>query len=232
MKQIFHRIALLILIACMFGAVSAQWTQVGSDINGEAAGDFVDAVAMSSDGRRVIIGAPGNDGSFALAGHARVFEEIAGAWVQVGSDIDGEAANDLSSSFVAISGDGTHVAVTAAQNDGNGNASGHARIFEEVAGVWIQIGSDIDGLAANDLLQSVELSFDGSRVVVGSPGNDLGGNGVGLVRVFEDVAGVWTQVGSNLLGEDLDDAYGCEVSMSSNGQRIAISSSKDRKSVV
>ena len=42
---------------------SGTWTQVGADIDGEAAWDkFGTSVSMSSDGTRVAIGATGNDG--------------------------------------------------------------------------------------------------------------------------------------------------------------------------
>ena len=48
---------------------SGTWTQVGDDIDGEAANDRSGySVSMSSDGTRVAIGAPSND-----AGHVRVY---------------------------------------------------------------------------------------------------------------------------------------------------------------
>ena len=54
------------------------------------------SVSMSSDGTRVAIGAKYNDGIGSNAGHVRVYSESGGTWTQVGSDIDGEAANDYS----------------------------------------------------------------------------------------------------------------------------------------
>ena len=42
------------------------------------------------------------------------------AWTQVGADIDGEAADDLSGFSVSLSSDGTRVAIGAYLNDGNG----------------------------------------------------------------------------------------------------------------
>ena len=54
---------------------SGTWTQVGADIDGEAAGDRSGrSVSMSSDGTRVAIGAPYNDGT----GHVRVYAESGG----------------------------------------------------------------------------------------------------------------------------------------------------------
>lgn len=51
------------------------WAQSGLDLIGEANGDsFGDSVAMSSDGSRIVAGAPRNDGGGSDAGHVRVFE--------------------------------------------------------------------------------------------------------------------------------------------------------------
>ena len=72
--------------------VTAQWIQLGNDIEGEAAGDYSGySVAFSSDGSRVAVGAIANEAS---AGHVRVYDYTGGSWSQVGADIDGEAAND------------------------------------------------------------------------------------------------------------------------------------------
>ena len=52
------------------------------------------SVSLSSDGRRVAIGAYLNDGNGSSSGHVRIYDYNGSAWVQVGADIDGEAAND------------------------------------------------------------------------------------------------------------------------------------------
>ena len=52
-----------------------------------------------------------------------------GVWVQVGADIDGETAYDNSGYSVAMNSSGYAVTIGAAGNDGNGDGSGHARVF-------------------------------------------------------------------------------------------------------
>ena len=47
--------------------------------------------------------------------------------MQVGADIDGEAADDSSGFSVSLSGDGSTVAVGTPFNSGNGFWSGHVR---------------------------------------------------------------------------------------------------------
>ena len=54
--------------------ISGTWTQLGSDIDGESAGDYSGvAVSLSSDGSTVAIGAMLNGGNGADAGHVRVY---------------------------------------------------------------------------------------------------------------------------------------------------------------
>src|SRR5690606_20058757 len=106
------------------------------------------------------------------SGHVRVYENISGVWTQIGQDIDGEAAGDISGFSVALSSDGSIVAIGARFNSGNGVNSGHVRIYENVLGIWTQIGNDIDGEATGDMSgSSVSLSSDGTIVAIGAPYN-------------------------------------------------------------
>ena len=108
-----------------------NWSQVGADIDGEAADDWPGvSVSMSSDGTRVAIGAMYNDGTGDKAGHVRVYSESGGTWTQVGADIDGEAADDWSGFSVSMSSDGTRVAIGAPYNDGTGTDAGHVRVYD------------------------------------------------------------------------------------------------------
>ena len=208
--------------------ISGTWTQIGSDIDGEAARDQSGiAVSLSSDGSTVAIGAHYNDGNGTNAGHVRVYKNISGTWTQLGSDIDGEAANDQSGVSVSLSSDGSIVAIGAWSNDGNGTNAGHVRIYKNISGTWTQIGSDIDGEAANDFSGSVSLSSDGSTVAIGAfNNNDSKGTNAGHVRVYENdngvYNGVWTQLGSDIDGESAGDCYGGAVSLSSDGSTVAI----------
>ena len=71
------------------------------------------------------------------SGHERVFRNVDDDWVQVGSNIDGEAAGDNSGISVSISADGDVVAIGAYINNGNGGGSGHVRVK------LLEIGLDI-----------------------------------------------------------------------------------------
>ena len=87
----------------------------------------------------------------------------------------------MSGYSVSLSSDGTTVAIGAHCNDGNGENSGHVRIYawNSTTSAWEQQGADIDGEAAVDYSgRSVSLSSDGTTVAIGANGND--GNGTQL----------------------------------------------------
>ena len=205
--------------------IDGTWTQVGQDIDGEAANDFSGrSVSLSSDGSVVAVGAPSNEGNGILAGHARIYQNINGIWVQIGQDIDGEAALDLFGWPVSLSSNGLVVAIGASRNDGNGESSGHVRIYQNINGTWTQIGQDIDGEAAFDFSgRSVSLSSDGSVVAIGAFFNDGNDNEeAGHVRIYQNIDGTWTQVGQDIDGEAASDQSGLSVSLSSDGVVVAI----------
>jgi Flp pilus assembly pilin Flp len=213
----------------VFKNVDDDWTQIGNVIDGEAAGDESGiSVSLSSDGTIVAIGATKNDGTGTNAGHVRVFKNLSGIWTQIGSDIDGEAADDWSGSSVSLSSDGTIVAIGARLNDGTDLAAGHVRVFRNVDNVWTQIGSDIDGEAVIDRSGfSVSLSSDGTIVAIGGKYNSGIGTEAGHVRVFKNVDNVWTQIGSDIDGEAAGDRSGSSVSLSSDGKVVAIGAIKN-----
>jgi hypothetical protein len=200
------------------------WTQVGADIEGEAARDESgESVALSADGTVVAIGAPGNDGNGSHSGHVRVYQNIGGVWTQVGADIDGEATNDRSGSRVSLSADGSVVAIGAPHNKGNGSDAGHVRVYQNIEGSWTQVGADIDGEAAGDLSgYSVSLSANGTVVAIGAYHNDGNSNRAGHVRVYQNIAAAWTQIGADIDGEADGDRSGTSVSLSADGTVVAI----------
>ena len=169
----------------IFSIHTFSQTQLGSYIDGEAANDQSGySVSLSSDGTIVAIGARDNDGTGSSnAGHTRIYQYSGGSWIQLGSDIDGEANDDLSGWSVSLSSDGTIVAIGARDNDGTGSRSnaGHTRIYQYNGVSWSQLGNDIDGEAAGDYAGwSVSLSSDGTKVAIGAYRNGV--NGINAVN--------------------------------------------------
>ena len=127
-------ISIAFLIMFIGGGRGFAQVQLGSDIDGEVAYDNSGwSVSINSDGDRVAIGAPYNDGSFNNAGHVRVYEYSGSSWSKLGSDIDGEAAGDESGYSVSMNSDGDRVAIGATLNDGSDPDAGHVRVYALIA---------------------------------------------------------------------------------------------------
>ena len=105
-------------------------TQIGLDIDGQAAGDESGIPAISNDGSFVAIGGLYNDNNGNQSGHVRVYQYDGANWIQRGQDIDGEASEDDSGGAVSLNSDGSVLAIGARSNDGNGADSGHVRVYD------------------------------------------------------------------------------------------------------
>lgn len=201
--------------------IANTWTQVGNTIEGYAAQDLSGgSVTLSFDGSLVSIGATGNE---ADTGHVRVYKNIDGTWTKEGADIDGDAVDDLSGISESLSAIGNVVAIGAPNNNENGINTGHVKVFRNISGTWTQIGEDIEGENSEDLSGgSLSLSSDGSMVAVGATGNDDNGNNAGQVRLYQNIQGNWTQVGVDINGVSTQDYSGLGISLSSDGNVVAI----------
>lgn len=209
---------------------SSSWVQRGSDIFGEADDDFSgSSVSLSAIGNTVVIGAPNNADNGTNSGHVRIYDWNTGtsAWVQRGSDINGEAAEDFSGSAVKLSSDANTVAIGAPNNDGNGVNSGQVRIYDWNTGTsaWVQRGLDINGEAGGDFSgTAVSLSASGNTVAIGAHWNDGSGNNCGHVRIYDWNTGTsaWVQRGTDINGEAAWDEFGNSLALSTNGNTIII----------
>lgn len=201
-----------------------QWEQIGSDIEGEHEGDKSGlAVSISADGSRIALGAPYNGNNGEYAGTVRVYMFDGIDWVQLGTDINGEAANDYSGSSIVLSADGNRIAIGAHNNDGNGINAGHVRVYDFKGTDWLQLGEDIDGLQSQELSgKAIALSADGTRIAIGAPQNEDMGVAAGQVRVYNLEDNNWLLFGTVLSGDEMDDKAGSSVAISANGDRIAI----------
>ncbi|MGB2055496.1 MAG: flagellin [Porticoccaceae bacterium] len=206
--------------------VTGAWIQRGADIDGEAAEDKSGAgLFISADGNTVVIGADHNDDGGSNSGHVRIFDWDGSSWTQRGSDIPGEATNNNSGGpgSVGLSQDKNTLIIGAHYNAGSGAFSGHARVYHWNGSSWVQQGSDIDSEAAGDTFgDAVAVSDDGQTIAVGAPENDGSGSRAGHVRVFDWNGTTWSQRGVDIDGEAAGDRSGESLSISSDGNSIAI----------
>ena len=215
-----------------------SWIQMGQDIKGYVPHDNTGySVSLNSDGSIIAIGATQST-FFGLAnphpGYVRIFQFKNNTWTQIGQDIDGEAAYDLSGYSVSLSDDGNIVGIGAFKNDGDINnpkmTSGHVRIYQFKNNSWIQIGQDIDGEFSNDTSGfSVSLNSNGNIIAIGAPfggggTGPQGAGGAGSVRIYQNINNSWIKIGEDIDGENNDDMSGYSISINADGSIIAIGS--------
>jgi hypothetical protein len=167
--------------ACVFekDPFKQLYNQIGYDLRGETRGDqFGYSLAMSADGTTVVVSAIKNHGNGADSGHARVYQKDSSTqtYQQFGPDINGQAEFDRFGSSLALSADGTILAVGAVRNNGSGTSSGQVHIYQKDSAnqLYRQIGPAIQGKAPGDLFGwTLTMSTDGAMVAAGAIHNNL-----------------------------------------------------------
>ncbi len=219
--------------AWIFTKSGGVWSQQGSKLVGTGSVGKPEqgtSVALSADGNTALIGGPFDN---AQKGAVWVFKRTGGVWAQVGSKLVGTGAVGFGSwagISVDLSADGSTAVV-----GGNRDNSyvGAAWVFTESGGTWTQQGSKLVGTGAvgmSDQGWRVAISPDGSTILVGGSGDDLGN---GATWVFVNSAGVWSQQGGKLVGGSAaSPAYqGSAVSLSYSGDTAIVGGHADNASV-
>jgi uncharacterized repeat protein (TIGR02543 family) len=145
-------------------------------------------------------------------------------WTQLGSDINGRSSGDTLGEAVALSNDGSTVAVGAPRNDTNANNSGQVRVHSWNGTTWTQLGSDINGRSSGDTLGwSVATSSDGKTIAIGAMFADIGSTpDAGYVQIHTLIGTSWSQRGNNILGQEIGEWSGESVALSSDGSVVAV----------
>ena len=196
------------------------WTQLGSDIDGDAVGDFFGlSVALNGDGTIVAGGATDWDASGGdNNGLVRVYTYTGSQWTQLGLDISGATDGDKLGMSVALNTDGTVVACGSTTGHSN---KGYVRVYtyNTATQVWDLKGSQINGQASSDAFGiSVALSGDGDRIAIGANGHN---GDKGTVQVYA-YSVTWGQLGGDIDGEAAGDTSGDSLAMNDDGTIVAI----------
>lgn len=223
----------IILAFILFNALlsNAQWNQLGNSINGQAAGDVCGwSTAMSADGTILATGSIFNGGG---RGQVRVFRLSNGVWSQVGSDINGEpGAGNQTGQSVSLSDDGTVLAIGEPFNNDLGFTSGQGqvRVYRNINDTWVQIGQDLYGQnALAGAGTAVDLSADGTTVAFGAPNTQVSPSTsfIGNVEIYQLQGNTWVQKGTDINGDGSVIKFGQSVSLSDDGNSIAIGQTGD-----
>ncbi|CAK0811400.1 unnamed protein product [Prorocentrum cordatum] len=198
------------------------------------AGDGVDShwfgtsVAVSSDGARVVVGAvyyyyyDDVQREPITFGSAYVLDGTTGESLLKLVASDGPTGDRFGIS-VAVSSDGARVVVG---NDKDDVYSGSAYVLDGATGERLLKLVASDGAARDNFGDSVAVSSDGARVVVGATGDDDQGTNSGSAYVFDGTTGerLLKLVASDGVEGDL---FGYSVAVSSDGARVVVGAFRD-----
>ena len=192
-------------------------------------------VDINDAGTKVIVGASRRDGGGSDQGAAYIYEYSNGQWNLEGFVTASNAGDDDRFGYgVAMSGDGTKIAVGAILEDSGNTNSGAVYIYTYSGGSW---GSEVL-LRAHDAAQTnagdshlgfyVAMNNDGTRVVAGAPYHDLNASDAattdaGAAYVFAYSGGTWSEE-AKIQASDIaaSDYFGYNVDINSDGTKIVV----------
>ena len=218
MKQLLQ---LLVAALSIPSFIYAQ-TPIGQTMEGIVTEEaYGSALAVSADGRLMAVGAPSSDTIATDAGqvYTYYYDTATDTWNEAAPPVRGINDGDQTGYRVALSADGTRLAVSAPYADSLVSNGGRVRVYERTNSTWVLLGDPIDGNYAAELSGTgLALSADGNRVAIGAPGNDGG-----TVRVYDYDGVSWSQRGSDIRRKVGGfDAFGSSCALTGAGDYLAI----------
>jgi hypothetical protein len=243
--------AVYVFVTSGTGWANATETATLSAVNGGAYDYLGFSVAVSNDGSTIVAGAPHNEPSHSGSGAAYVFVRPPTGWAERTSTAELTASSggpDWFGSSIAISGDGSTVAVGSPQATIEGHeGQGAAYVFErpgswgsgiqpqhEAAKLTASDGAASDGLGGDNGGNAIAVSSDGSTVAAGAATATASGCpgecvfGPGAVYVFVKPALGWgsgiqpQHEAAKLTASDGqgEDRFGDAVTISGDGSTV------------
>ena len=213
------------------------------------------SVSLSDDGNLLAVGAPGEGGvategvegggSTSVSGAAYIFTRTDGVWAETAAIASSNLeANDLFGFDLAISGDGTTLAVGALQEssaatgvngdqaDNSAPYAGAVYVFAPGESGWVQQAY----LKASNAQANAHFGFaltisdDGNVLAVGAKDDS---EEAGAVHMYARTAGVWAhQAHLTSSNTQAGDRFGVDLALSDDGKVLAVGASWEDSTAV
>lgn len=205
----------------------AQWEQVGQEIFGETGDLFTGtSVAMDSTGEIVAVYDSFINGT--QAGRVRVFKLENSTWIQLGNDIPGLLGDGQTDGRLRMNAQGTRIVLSNENHEFNGDYSGGVQVYQLENNVWTQLGSTLYGSNEGDYFGTdVDMSADGNTIIIGVKQIGTVQFLPGYAQVFTYQSNSWVQKGEIIQGSSQNEGAGESLSISANGNVIAIATPRD-----
>ncbi|MCI4667867.1 MAG: T9SS type A sorting domain-containing protein [Bacteroidia bacterium] len=223
------------LFAEVYEFQAGNWIRLGDSIlipSNRYSGYFSPAdfmvIKLSGDGERIAIGGPHiEDSTGAGIGGINIYDWDGSTWNLTGSRFLGDSLRQNFGAVFSLSEDGNRLAVSLRYNDSTVSNGHQVKVFDWNGSAWQQAGLEILYPTNNSSWYqshgAIELSPDGQRLAVGLPHEDyLNLDYNGSVYVYEWQGGNWVSLGSRIRGKHIFDGMGTSLSMSANGNILAI----------
>lgn len=209
-----------------------QWVRRGNTVSADSSSvsreEFGASVALSKNGKLLVVGAPSAldlGTPDAPDGKIEIYELANSQWnlMQTIFGVSGTAEAGKGEN-VSITPKGKRIAV---KNNGVYDTGGSISVYEkdEVTGLFIPLGSTIpaeiddDGYVYSSFGKGIDISEDGNRVVFGSP--DFNGMG-GAAYVYEYIGLQWVKIWDEKGTSTQLQNIGEDVSMSNDGKSFVV----------
>ncbi|UJH66977.1 BspA family leucine-rich repeat surface protein [Allomuricauda sp. SCSIO 65647] len=185
------------------------WFDIGPNIVGSPGDQLGAGVSINATGDRVAYVNPNINGLGNL-GEVTILERNGTTWSPLGGTVPGGALG-RGFSGTDLNDVGNRLAVS--------QLNGNVKVFELINNNWAQLGAEIAAVG-DTFIQKVDFDASGDRLAIGYAGG--GTNRQGQTAVFEFKNGQWAQLGSTLSGTGDGDTFGRDVSLNTNGTRLAV----------
>jgi hypothetical protein len=202
-----------------------SWQQMGSSILGDKhSGLTGGAIDLSADGNSIIVGEPYSSTNGNNSGKVKIYSWNGTSWIQKGNELVGVLEDRLGHN-VNINSSGNTIVIGTPLNDTNGQNTGELNVYNFVNDSWVQKGQSFFGkiaTASDCCLANFASSIDdsGDTFAYWSVTKSSPSSGSVLVYIWNGIQ--WTQKGDSIFGGNGNNTDVNFVSLSSDGQNVAI----------
>lgn len=197
----------------VFKNINDVWTQMGTNINGDANGDeFGTKIALSDNGLILAVSAIWSNANGTDSGQVKVFQFENNNWVQMGADLVGEFGSNYFGNDVSLSSNG----LTLATVDGRRNnaSTREIEIYKFENDAWSLKGNKITIPIVNSPSGSLALSGDGNSLAFGDYFNNI-------IKLYQFQNDTWSQKGADITKQS-GNYFGFDVALSNDGSKLAV----------
>ena len=165
-----------------------------------------------------------SDPSPNTTGTVKVYKLVLKTWVQVGQTLVGNAIGSAFGSSIQLNSDGDILIVGSTFDSGEGRVY----VYQLIGDSWTQIGGTVLGFEETGcgFGSSVSINDVGNVIACGARFALNGADYTGGVKLYLLYSGIWTQIGSALLGESNLDEFGV-VALNATGATLVVGAPKN-----